>query len=83
MAKAKQPTDNFMLAINNPEGELMIKIDMDGNVVYLKDEANLTEMTKVFWNSFKTVVPVTQEDVKNYPNDAELGTFIRTRMQAK
>ena len=83
MAKAKQLPDNFMLAINNPEGELMIKIDMDGNVVYLKDEANLTEMTKVFWNSSKTVVPVTQEDVKNYPKDAELGTFIRTRMQAK
>lgn len=86
MAKTKQETqqeEKFLFAINTPDGGVIVKVGIDGNILYLKDGTSLDEAAKAFWNSFESYLPVTAEEVQAYPNDADLGAFIRTRMTTK
>lgn len=91
MSKSKQQQrkqettqeERYLFAIETPEGETIIKIGVDGNIMELKDQITLTEASRAFWNIFQTILPVTQEDIDSYPNDQELGASIRNRMAAK
>ncbi len=75
--------DNFMFAIGTPEGDLMVKVGTDGNITYLKDGATLGEAAKAFWNSFQGFLPISEDEVLSYANDAELGAYVRSKMKDK
>jgi len=89
MAKAKQEAqdvqqeDNYLFAVGTPDGDILVKIGVDGNIMYIKDNTTLEEAAKAFWNSFEEFLPVSVYDVMNTPNDAELGASVRSRMQQK
>ena len=89
MAKTKQAVEevkqesNFLIAIGTPEGEHIVRIGTEGNIEYIKAGMEMNDVTKAFWNSFEAILPVTTDDVMNYPNDADLGEFIRARMNNK
>lgn len=88
MAKSKQEKEMvqeepFLFAIGTPEGDMMVKVGPDGNIMYLKDGTTLTEASKAFWDSFQVFLPITIEEVEQYANDEELGRYVRARMQAK
>lgn len=75
--------DIFLFAVGTPQGELMLKIGADGNIMYLKDGATLDEAAKTFWNTFEGLLPVTIDEVTEYSDDTKLGSYIRARMEAK
>jgi len=86
MAKAKQTqeaVDNYLFAIGTPEGDILLKVGEDGNILELKDGATLEEAAKAFWNSFEEFLPVHLFEIDAHPNDAELGLLVRQRAQAK
>ena len=90
MAKSKQEKetttvqeDAFLFAIGTPEGEIVVKVGTDGNLIELKEGITLTEASKVFWDSFQLFLPITVEEVEQYANDEELGRYVRAKMQAK
>jgi hypothetical protein len=91
MAKSKQTqvdttsqdTDNFLFAIGTPEGDILLKVGEDGNIMYLKEGSSLDEASVAFWNSFQGYLPISAGEVDKYPNDAELGYYIRTKMADK
>jgi len=90
MAKAKQAVatdapqeEQFLFAIGTPEGEMMVKVGPDGNIMYLKEGATLQEAARAFWDSFQVFLPITIEEVEKHANDEELGRYIRARMNAK
>lgn len=89
MAKTKQTKEDttqeeqFLFAIGTPEGEMMVKVGPDGNIMYLKEGATLQEAAKAFWDSFQVFLPVTIEEVEQYANDEELGRYVRSKMRAK
>jgi hypothetical protein len=88
MAKAKQQKEenqqeDFLFAIGTPEGDMVLKVGSDGNILYLKEGASLTEASKAFWDSFQVFLPITIEEVSEYANDEELGRYVRAKMQAK
>ena len=89
MAKSKQEKEDvaqeepFLFAIGTPEGDMMVKVGPDGNIMYLKDGASLSEASKAFWDSFQVFLPITIEEVDEYANDEELGRYVRAKMQAK
>jgi len=89
MAKVKQEAqdvqqeDNYLFAIGTPEGDILVKVGVDGNLMYIKNDTTLEEAARAFWNSFEFFLPITDEEVKNYPNDAELGAYVRARMTSK
>lgn len=75
--------DDFLFAIGSPEGDIILKVAVDGKIAYLKDGASLDDASKAFWNSFESILPVTAEEVLETPNDADLGAYIRARMTQK
>lgn len=88
MAKSKQEQDvaqeePFLFAIGTPEGDMMVKVGPNGNIMYLKDGATMTEASKAFWDSFEVFLPVTIEEIEQYASDEELGRYVRAKMQAK
>lgn len=85
MAKAKQAEkqEEFLFAVGTPSGEQILRVGIDGNIEYIKEGATIDEVSKAFWNSFEGMLPITVEDVMNYPNDADLGAYVRTRMTSK
>ena len=93
MAKSKQTQteaqitpendNNFLFAIGTPEGDLLVKVGPDGNIMYIKEGSTLQEAALVFWNAFEGYLPISQEEISKYPNDAELGLYIRNRMANK
>lgn len=89
MAKSNQATkettaeDSYLFAIGTPEGDIMVKIGVDGNILYLKEGSTLEEAAKAFWNSFELFLPITAEEVVGRPNDADLGAHVRARMNNK
>lgn len=89
MAKAKQAAtdapqeEQFLFAIGTPEGDMMVKVGPDGNIMYLKDGATLQEAAKAFWDSFQVFLPITIDEVEQYVSDEELGRYVRAKMQAK
>ena len=93
MAKSKQTQadaqitpendNNFLFAVGTPEGDLMVKIGVDGNILYLKDESTLAEAALAFWNAFEGYLPISAEEVDSYSNDAELGFYVRSKMANK
>lgn len=89
MAKTKQTTDevkqedNFLFAIGTPEGEHVVRIALDGSIDYIKAGLTMNEASQAFWNSFEAVLPITAEVVMSFPNDAELGEYIRAKMTDK
>jgi len=89
MAKSKQEKQDvaqeepFLFAIGTPGGDMMVKVGPDGNIMYLKEGASLTEASRAFWDSFQIILPITIEEVEQHTNDEELGRYVRTRMQAK
>lgn len=89
MAKAKQQKEtatqeeSFLFAIGTPEGDMMLKVAPDGNIMYIKDGTSLTEASRAFWDSFQVFLPITIDEVEQHPNDEELGKYVRARMNAK
>lgn len=93
MAKSKQTQeetqpvapieDNFLFAIGTPEGELLVKVGPDGNIMYIKDGATLEEAALTFWDAFQAYLPISIGEIDRHPNDAELGMYIRNKMAAK
>ena len=83
--QTKQTTteDNFLFAINSQEGEMIVKIGANGEILYLKEDISMQEAAKAFWNSFQLFLPVTAEEVMGMPNDADLGAHIRARLHNK
>jgi len=88
MAKSKQEQNTtqeepFLFAIGTPEGDMMVKVGSDGNILYLKEDVSLTEASKAFWDSFQVFLPITIEEVEEHASDEELGRYVRLKMQAK
>jgi len=89
MSKSKQTKETttqeepFLFAIGTPEGDTIIKVGVDGNIMSIKDHMNLTDVSKAFWNSFQVFLPITVEEVEQYANDEELGKYVRSRMHSK
>lgn len=89
MAKSKQASNEvvqeepFLFAIGTPEGDLMVKVGVDGNIMYLKDGTSLSEASRAFWDSFQVFLPITIEEVQQFATDEELGQYVRSKMQAK
>lgn len=90
MAKAKQvkaedstQEESYLFAIGTPEGDMVLKVGPDGNIMYLKEGTSLTEAARAFWDSFQVFLPITIEEIEERPNDGELGQYVRSRMNAK
>lgn len=89
MAKVKQTSegvkqeDDFLFAIGTPEGEHIIKVGLEGNIEYIKAGMSMDEASKAFWDSFQGILPVTAEDIQAYDSDADLGAYVRARMNNK
>lgn len=80
---SKIVSEDFLFAIGSPEGDIILKVGTDGKIVYLKDGTSLDDASKAFWNSFESILPVTAEEVFEITNDADLGAYIRARMNQK
>jgi hypothetical protein len=89
MAKSKQTNNEvaqdepFLFAIGTPEGDMMVKVGVDGNIMYIKEGVSLTDASKAFWDSFQVFLPITIEEVETYTSDEELGAYVRARMANK
>jgi len=89
MSKSKQQKEEmaqeepFLFAIGTPEGDLILKVDANGNIMYLRSGTTMSEASKALWNSFQLFLPLTEDEVKNYPNDADLGAYVKAKMADK
>lgn len=73
----------FLFAIGTPDGDLIVKIGEEGNILYLKHEATLDEAAKAFWAAFSQFLPLTEEEIETITDDAELGAYVRDKWLAK
>lgn len=90
MAKAKQvkaeestQEESYLFAIGTPDGDMVLKVGSDGDIIYLKEGTSLSEAARAFWDSFQVFLPITIEEIDERPNDDDLGRYVRNRMNTK